>query len=251
MRTLHALMLLFVLSASASRARTTTADPLSDARAARAMLGPDTWARIVKIDNSHPRGEWKRRMYPNTIYALVFELSGILWLYTDTEGTQSLSRTLGTLGRDEADPGPLLRAIEPGVGAWEWVSDNPSTPLPAKAVPPNACLEESLQALSRRLAVGGETSAPRLLFYYVNAPSRLLGHTVLLYRTSKGLFSIDPQVSQTPVGVPSSLGDDLRAISEYLRGGPVASARSLPLATPRADLPGRWASMPAPSAAPG
>ena len=243
MRTLYALILLG-FTASVGNSRTMTVDPLSNERAVRDMLGADSWARIIKIDNSHPRGQWRYRVYPRTIYALVFELSGILWLYTDMDGTQSFSLTLGTLARDKADPGPLLRAIEPGIGGWEWVSDASGSPSPAKSDPPNACFEESLQAFSRRLAVGAETMSPRLLFYYVNTPNGTLGHTVLLYGTREGLFSIDPQVSPIPIEVPPRLGDNLRSISEFLRGGPVTSARSLPLAAPKADQPGRWASIP-------
>ena len=75
MRTLYALILLG-FTASVGNSRTMTVDPLSNERAVRDMLGADSWARIIKIDNSHPRGQWRYRVYPRTIYALVFELSG-------------------------------------------------------------------------------------------------------------------------------------------------------------------------------
>ena len=219
-------------------------DGLDDARGARALLSPETWARIVKIDNSHPKGAWRSNVYPKTVYALVFELSGALWLYTDAEGTQSLSRTLGTLARDEADPGPLLRAIEPGIGTWEWVDEPSGPPAKQSANPPKACVEESLQALSRRIAQGGETISPRLLFYYVDTPVGRLGHTVLVFRTAKGLSAIDPQVSARAVIVPSDLGTDLRSIAEYLRGAPVASAKAFPITPSRRDVPGSWVALP-------
>ncbi len=229
----------------ASQAGARVEEGLADARAARSMLSPECWARIVKIDNSRARGPWRYAIYPRTVYALVFELSGILWIYTDAEGTQSLSRTLGTLERDKADPGPLLRHIEPGIGSWEWVDDPFGATVPASVHPPKACVEESLRALNQRLAFGRDTQAPQLLFYYVSTPSGRLGHTVLLFRTGQGLAAIDPELSPDPVEVPRNLGNNLVSISEYLRGAPVASARSLPIVPASHPAPGRWATLPA------
>ena len=251
MRLLYVILLILGIEASARNAAASFRDSLSDARAAREMLGPSTWARIVKIDNSHPRGEWRYAVYPKTVYALIFEVSGILWLYTDAEGTESLSQTLGTVERDEANPGPLLRAIEPGIGAWEWVSETQGAPAVGKGHPPNACMEESIQALNRRIALGGEAGYPQLLFYYVSIPGGLRGHTVLLFRTARGLSAIDPQVSPEPVSVPAGLEQNPRSISKYLRGGPVESARTLALVPVPTERPGRWATLPSRGASAG
>jgi len=245
MRTLMRTLALCLAWLPASQAGARVEEGLADARAARSMLSPESWARIVKIDNSRARGPWRYAVYPKTVYALVFELSGILWIYTDAEGTQSLSRTLGTVERDKADLGPLLRQIEPGIGSWAWVEDPLGTTVPASVHPPMACVEESLRALDQRLALGRDTRTPQLLFYYVSTPSGRLGHTVLLFRTALGLAAVDPELSPEPVEVPRSLGNNLVSISEYLRGAPVASARSLPIVPAPRPAPGRWATLPA------
>ena len=88
------------------------------------MLGNGTWGRLVRIENSTPRGFTGRSAYPRIVYAYVFELSGILWFYTDADGTQSLSLTRGTVARDAADPGPALPGpwIR-GFTGWRWVDE--------------------------------------------------------------------------------------------------------------------------------
>jgi hypothetical protein len=215
---------------------------LDDAIAARSMLGGETWARLVRIDSSRSSALWKRGPYPRILYALVFELSGILWFYTDVDGTQSLSLTRGTVARDEADPGPLFRSIDPGFTSWSWV-DAPQGPRkPSSLKPRNACFVESVAALNRRITAGGETAAPSLLFYYVDTPEGRLGHTVLLFGTSGGRFAVDEDNSDKPVLLPPDLGREPLAVSAYLRGGPVASARTLPI--PARKPPREWAALP-------
>ena len=44
------------------------ATPLEHARRAQAMLGPETWSEVIRIENTSVHGA-----YPATIYALVFE----------------------------------------------------------------------------------------------------------------------------------------------------------------------------------
>jgi hypothetical protein len=243
MRTLSRLVLLLA-SACLARAGTASPDGLSDALAARSMLGADTWARVVRIDSSRPHDILRRGPYPRTVYALVFELSGILWFYTDVDGTQSLSLTLNTVDRDRADPGPLFRAIDPGFTRWTWV-DAPRLPGgPPIRRPRNACFVESVAELNRRIASGGEAASPMLLSYYVDTPGGRLGHTVLLFRTSAGLTAIDADDSDRAIPIPGDLGADARALSAYLRGGPVAAARTIPIAGPRKP-PAEWASLPA------
>ena len=245
------LLLILLAGAASSNAAVAPVPPaLSDARAAREMLGSVTWARIMRIENSRPAGMWRRGAYPGTVYALVFELSGILWLYTDADGTQSLSLTTGTLQRDKADPGPLLLAIDPGFRAWSWIDETPPAGRGPGRRPPNACMPGSVAALLRRLAVGSETGSPQLLFYYVDAGGARRGHTVLLFSAAGHLSAVDAENSDRPVSVPDSLGADPRAISAFLRGGPVATARTLPIrCTGRLAPPSQWAAQ-APPAAP-
>jgi hypothetical protein len=246
-------ILLVILLAAALSARGEVAGKpaaLRDALAARSMLGDGIWARIVRIDNRGPRPRWRRSSYPQTVYALVFEMSGILWFYTDTDGTQSLSLTLGTLERDKADPGPLLRGIDPGFVSWEWVGEPAGPWVPVPSRPPNACFVESIAALLRRVAFGGEAGSPQLLSYYVDTPGGRLGHTVLIFTTRGGLEAVDAELSEAPVSIPETLGTDPRAVSAFLWGKRVAAARTLPISVPcTAPRPGRWAAM-APQPAP-
>jgi hypothetical protein len=245
-RGVRSLCCLIVLLAAAAAAPGATAPArgLEDAIAARSLLGADAWARLVRIDSSRPSSVLRRGPYPRTVYALVFELSGILWFYTDVDGTQSLSLTRGTVARDEADPGPLFRSIDPGFTSWSWV-DAPSLPRNLSARPRNACFVESVAALNRRIASGGEAASPSLLSYYVDTPQGRLGHTVLLFGTSAGLSAIDSDDSSRTVLLPADLGADPRAVSAYLRGGPVAAARTIPIVCPR-PTPREWASLPSP-----
>jgi hypothetical protein len=243
-RTLSLIALLLATSAIAA-AKAAPSAGLPDAAAARAMLRGDMWARLVRIDNANPRGFLSRSAYPKTVYALVFDLSGILWFYTDADGTQSLSATLGTLARDEADPGPLFRAIDPGFREWAWVAERDVPRGTPSLRPPNACFVGSVAALLKRMAVGAEAASPSLLSYYVETPGGRLGHTVLLFSTSAGLSAIDSESSERPVSLPTKLGGDPKVLSAFLRGGPVSSARTLPIQCPGCSpAPGQWAALP-------
>ncbi|HEY4989984.1 MAG TPA: hypothetical protein VII09_09265, partial [Opitutaceae bacterium] len=109
----------------------------------------------------------------------------------------------------------------------------------------NGCFIESVTALFRRLAVGADTVSPRLLSYYVDTPTGRLGHTVLLFGASSGLEAVDFDSSERPVPIPSGLGDDPRAISSFLWGRPVSSARTLPILCCRNGPPAaQWATLP-------
>jgi hypothetical protein len=243
MRTLFQFVLLLAAAGGAS-----ASDGLSDARAARSLLGPTVWARVARIDNAPDRGAWRRNPYPRTVYALVFELSGVLWFYTDTDGTQSLSLRFGSLDTDEADPGPLFLAIDPAFRGWSWVGDGPDLPAPPPGGLPNGCFVESVAAFLRRIAVGGRADAPRLLSYYVDTASGRRGHTVLVFDARGGLSAIDPELSERPVELPAYLGADPRSLSAYLRGGPVAAARIFPIGGGRGIVTSsRWAALPRPA----
>jgi hypothetical protein len=240
-----ALFALLLATAGAASAEVRAAPQgLRDALAARAMLGDGVWARVVRIDNAGRRPAWRRSAYPKIVFALVFELSGALWFYTDADGTQSLSLTLGTLERDKAAPGPLFLAIDPGFTSWAWIPEPGDLRDPSGPPPANACFVESISALLQRTALGGEADAPELLSYYVDTPFGRLGHTVLLYGTRGGLAAVDPGSPGRPVILPATLGADPRAISAYLWGKPVAAARTLPVRfAGKAPPPGRWAAL--------
>jgi hypothetical protein len=215
----------FLALAAASRAR--MPDGLADALAARRLLGPGVWARVVRIENGAGR---RSAEYPPTTYALVFELSGILWFYCDADGTQSLSLRLGSAEADKLNPGPLFREICGGFGAWRWV-DGEAGPDPGRrARLSNDCFIECLAALRRRIALGAEPRAPRLLLYYVGSTPGRSGHAVLLFDGGRGLTAVDPDLPDRDVRIPAFVGGDPRSVARYIRQGDVESARVIPVA---------------------
>lgn len=212
---------------------------LADALAGRDLLGPQVWARVVRVENSGLPSGRPHTVYPRTVFGVVFELSGLLWFYCDADGTQSLSLRRGLLEADKANPGPLLRAISPGFGSWSWVEPPAGWPAEKAPRPPNACFLDCLAALRRRRAAGAEAASPRLLSYYVDTPMGRLGHTVLVFGEGSAQAAVDPARSIQPVPLPPALEGDPKAISRYLRGGEVAAARELPIVLPAGfgDIP--------------
>ena len=83
------------------------ASPLENAFRAQALLGPGIWSRIISI-----RNETRGGFYPRSVQALVFEFAGMLWFYTDANGTQSFSLHTGELEVEKKNFGPLLRDID-------------------------------------------------------------------------------------------------------------------------------------------
>jgi hypothetical protein len=241
------LCVLFLLAASPAVAGEPAS--LTDAREARSLLGPEIWARLVRIDSTPTRGLEKRTAYPRTEYGLVFELSGILWFYCDADGTQSLSLRRGSLESDKADPGPLLRALSAHVTSWSWVDAPAGGDPPVQSLPPNGCLIECLALLQRRLSSGEEAGSPRLLLFYVQTPFGTQGHATLVFDLKDALAAIEPDRPGRVLSIPGRAGKDARSISEYIRGGSVSFARVLPLtAFEKIERPARWATLLPPGA---
>jgi hypothetical protein len=236
------LFALLLLAASPVAAR--ELEGLNDALAARSLLGPEIWSRVVRINNTGVTGLEKRSPYPKTVYGLVFELSGILWFYCDADGTQSLSTRKNSLEGDKADPGPLFRAISDRFVSWSWVDDTADLKPPINQLPPNACLVECVALLRRRIAAGGEVGSPRLLLFYVKTPFGVRGHATLVFGLKDGLAAIEPDLPDRIVNIPVGAGRNPRSLSEYIRGAGVSSARVLPLDSLGTDKrPVQWAAL--------
>ena len=208
---------------------TTATGSLDHARRAQSLLGPNLWSRLIRVTNVAVHS-----IYPATVYALIFEEAGILWFYTDTDGTQSLSRHLDRLAEEKGDFGPLLRAIEPGFVDYLVLPDSPpDNPAAIRGALPNGCFIESLAALGERLARGDAIERARLLSCYVDTPLGPRGHTVLTFETADGLFLLDPARSPEPRSVPRAWQDDAMALAgAALEGAKITRARWVPTAFP-------------------
>jgi hypothetical protein len=236
-RLLYLLLALF-LSAIALRATARQADEsipaqspsLANARRAQALLGAGTWSRVIRVDN--PAGH---RRYPATVFALVFEEAGLLWFYTDTDGTQSFSEHPDRLAEEKSDFAPLLHGIDPGFAAYSILPDDQTgDPAPGgSGALLNGCFVESLAALQERIRRGEPIDRARLLSCYIDTPVGRRGHTVLTYETPRGLFLLDPARSPQPRSVPREWADDARALAgAALHGAKVALARWVPTTLP-------------------
>ncbi len=175
------------------------------------MIGEETWSRIVEVENTNADS-----VYPSSLHALVFELGGILWFYTDTDGTQSFSLHQNNLAAEKEDFGAMLRAIEPGFTKHAILAEDDLAALPAPADEslPNGCFIESYAALRERVARGELILSARLMSFY--AVGRRAGHTVLTYETPRGYFVLDPSASSKPKRVDRRKAVDPLAIARAL-----------------------------------
>ena len=203
------------------------ATSLVNARRAQLALGPEIWSEVVRIEGGAHSGR-----LPKSRHALVFEVAGILWFYTDSEGTQSLSLQLGRVEADKLNLAPLLHQIEPELVAWQIV---PESALPVTTQGghlPKGCFIESLAALRLRRERGEIALNARLLSIYFDPDAGLPGHTVLVYGTEQGLEIIDPNYPKQAQHFPVGLADDARALARALVNSTVAQARWVPVDSP-------------------
>ncbi len=209
-------------------------DSLVHARRAQALLGAEVWSQVLHIENRA-----RASAYPRTLHALVFELAGILWFYSDGDGTQSFSLYRGRLEQDKADYAPLLRDIEPGFARWSVMADDVSLSEDGTLVGelPNGCFIESYASLRRLVARGAEIGAPRLLSYYAESKVRRQGHTVLAYEVSGRVMVVDPEQPDRPLSFTGALAGDPMQLARAVQGSEVVRARVLPLELPAGPAP--------------
>lgn len=196
---------------------------LENARRAQTLLGVDVWSQVIRVENS---GSTAR--YGRTVHALVFELVGILWFYTDADGTQSFSTHRGRLVQDKADFAPLLLDIDPGFKSWTVVPADLTPRTPSAEPLLNGCFVESVANLRQRLMVGDDVRSPQLLSYYTSG-ARAAGHTVLTYQTADGVKVIDPVDPKRPLVFAGQLARDAKALGSALVGRLVQKAIWVPV----------------------
>jgi hypothetical protein len=198
-------------------------DSLGHAQLAREWLGRETWAQVIEIENTA-----RHSRYPRVVDAVVFEFGGLLWFYTDTDGTQSFSLHVGRLAEEKGDFGPLLRDIEPGFVRWRVV-DGAARGKPG-GVLPNGCFIASIAAWRERTRRGVAMENPRLLSFYVAVTGGLKGHTVLVYSADGELHVIDTIEREVRASTwPESLAADPLLLAQRIEGERVARAREVPL----------------------
>lgn len=186
----------------------------------RALLGDKVWSRVLRIHNERA-GPGSR--YPAEFHGLVVAFEGILWLYTEFDGTQTLSLYAGRLGEDQANLGPLLRAIEPGLTRFADVTSEPPVVAP-KTLPPYPCFLACVARWRELQRLDLPPDRARLIAYYVTGQRQ--GHMVLQYWKDGHRYVYDPERPREERALAPKVGEAplevARAVYAYaVRGGPV------------------------------
>ena len=211
---------------------------LEAVRRAQALLGRETWSEVVRIENTDPKSR-----YPRVVPALVFQMDSVLWFYTPTDGTQSLSLYRNHAEADNTNLGPLLAAIDRGFEHWEVLVRDEDV-RPTRSGIPNGCFIESMALFFQMKANGVRVENPKLLTYYVNLPGGIRGHTVLQFTLGDCMQIIDPYKPNRTLKIRGTLEGDPRSIAARIRRD-IAGARYLPLGEFLDRPPGpRYAVMP-------
>ena len=166
-------------------------------RRAQFLIQSHTWSEVLRIENT---GVTSSR-YPRKVNALVFQLDSVLWFYTPTDGTQSLSlfRTPGDAESDKQQPWAPAGRDRRGIHRVGGDAPRRSEPLPGGPRLPNGCFIESMAILFDRLAHGARIPEnPKLLSYYVALPGGIRGHTVLQFTSAGRVQVIDPDRPSSP-----------------------------------------------------
>jgi hypothetical protein len=193
---------------------------LERARDAQTLLGPDIWTQVIRIENSSYFGA-----YPRTFHALVFEFAGLLWFYTERDGTQNLSLHFERLQAEKADIGPLLRAIDPGFVRWSVVPDQPLRPLAKPgATLRNGCFIECIAAMRRLPAQHGSAENPQLLSYSMRRRHGEVGHTVLTYTIGTTRAVFDPARPRKTLTFPRLSQADPLTLARAIENGDITRA---------------------------
>lgn len=177
---------------------------------ARAMLGPDVWSRVLRLENE---GAGPGSRYPAEFHGLVVAFEDILWFYTEFDGTQTLSTRAGRLTADQADLAPLLQAIEPGLARFEDVTARPPAELPAEP-PPFACFLGSVARWQQLQREPVPPTRARLLAYYPRAERQ--GHMVLEYWREGRRYVFDPEKPADERELPVRLAEDPLKVARAL-----------------------------------
>ena len=200
-----AALLVFLLLPVAIRATS-----LENVHYAQALLGTDVWSRVILVENVG-----RNSVYPRTLYALVFELGGLLWFYTDTDGTQSISLHQNNLLEEKANFTPLLLQIDPGFVQHHVLPDDRATAKsPKRRELPNGCFIESFATLREGVSRGELIRQARLMSYYSQVGRQRLGHTVLVYETPAGTFMFDSLVPNKTRRITAALAGTTDPLSE-------------------------------------
>lgn len=227
------LLLVILIAAAVLPVSADLGTSFEHARIAQATLGPDTWSRVIRVENEN-----KKSIYPESFHALVFEFAGVLWLYVDVNGTQSLSLHRNRLAQEKADLLPLLREIEPGFRRWRPADDGASSTDEIRALP-NGCFIESIAEWQNLVKSGARVTEPKLLSFYSAAKAPVSGHTVLSYRVGDRVKVIDPGVGTYEL--PGAFGGDPLVLARAVAGNIVAKARFLPIPGSTGTAAGAWA----------
>jgi hypothetical protein len=186
---MRALLLVLLLCLTLNLSLVGAPSGLRSVQQAQALLGPETWTKVLRIQNDN-----RASIYARTVYALIFEFAGILWFYTDADGTQSFSLYQNRLEHEKSDLAPGLREIDPGFKRFqemdaEWV-------VAPHGELPNGCFIESLVAGRGILASQRDIKGAHLLLVY--AAGVRAGHCIFAFETADACYALDPTEDLRP-----------------------------------------------------
>lgn len=184
----------------------------STAWEARRLLGPGVWARVLRIENVNPHS-----VYPEIVYATVFEYGGILWFYTGQDGTQSFSLHRGQIAFEKASFARLLQAIDPGFVRYSFMPERAWELVKSSSRLPEGCFVECVAALHDSLDRGVPVRRAALMTYYLRYEGQIFGHTVLTYETDDGAYLVDWARGKAPRQLQSNPEDALAVAREAQR----------------------------------
>jgi hypothetical protein len=180
---------------------------------AQRLLDESTWSQTIRIQNRRPNSVFKA-----TVWALAFEFGGRIWVYMPQVGSQTPTVKIGQLETDKVDLNIVLKRINKGFGSYEVMSANATiiAGVEQGRDVPNACLLESLAALRKMVRSGVALNQAKLLMYYANVGSSLVGHTVLFFETDEGRFVWDPVAPEKTISLRKDYKSNALALARVV-----------------------------------
>jgi len=174
---------------------------------ARELIGPDVWARVVRLEDAPVEGSAR----PAKLHGLVVEFADVLWLYTEYDGTQNLSQQRGRVAADKANLGELLHAADPALRQYT-IEPEAAEPIGESVIPPNGCFLSCLVRWRELRQTEHPPKHARLIACFP-PEDRSAGHMLLEYRRGLSRYIFDPDQPTKLIRLPWFSTDEPLAVA--------------------------------------